>query len=105
MNANKRRSALICVHPRLEYFFKTTKIEQKIDTGGINNTSTPILKLRMNRELTLVSDARHIEHCASAKPCASSITAAAHKTKTNTRRQVQFMTTPQAAPARQAVAP
>src|SRR3954447_16420390 len=33
-----------------EYFFNTIKIEQKIDTGGISNTSTPILKLRMNRE-------------------------------------------------------
>src|SRR6185437_7989196 len=105
MNANKRRSALICVPPRLESFFKTTKIEQKIDTGGISKTSTPILKLRMNRELTLVSDARHIEHCASAKPCASSIKAAAHTTKTKTRRQVQFMTTPPRAPAQRAVAP
>ena len=67
MNANKRRSALICVHPRLEYFFKTTNIEQKIDTGGNSKTNTPILKLRINRELvTLVNEARHIEHCASA---------------------------------------
>jgi hypothetical protein len=33
----------------------------------MSNTSTPMLKLRMNRELvTLVNDARHIEHCASA---------------------------------------
>ena len=43
------------------------KIEQKIETGGTKSTSTPILKLRINLELvTLVNDARHIEHCASA---------------------------------------
>jgi len=58
--------SVFCVHPWLLYFLKTINIEQKIDTGGINKTKTPILKLRMNRELTLVSDARHIEHCASA---------------------------------------
>jgi hypothetical protein len=49
------------------YFRNAIKIEQKIDTGGMSNTSTPMLKLRINRELvTLVNDARHIEHCASA---------------------------------------
>ena len=51
----------------LLYFLNTMKIVQKIETGGINNTSTPILKLRMNLALvTLVNEARHIEHCASA---------------------------------------
>jgi len=43
------------------------KIEQKIATGGVNNTSTPILKLRINLELVaLVNALRHIEHWASA---------------------------------------
>jgi len=43
------------------------KIVQNIETGGINSTSTPMLKLRMNFEsVTLVKLARHIEHCASA---------------------------------------
>jgi hypothetical protein len=88
------------------YFLNTTKIEQNIDTGGISNTSTPILKLRINRELvTLVSEARHIEHCASAKPCARSNTAPAHTTKTKTRRQLKFITAPQLPPARPEVAP
>jgi hypothetical protein len=49
------------------YFLKTTNIVQKIETGGTNNTSTPMLKLRTNFALvTLVNEARHIEHCASA---------------------------------------
>jgi hypothetical protein len=43
------------------------KIEQKIATGGVNNTSTPILKLRINLEfVALVNALRHIEHCAPA---------------------------------------
>src|SRR6185369_16171975 len=64
------------------YLRNTINIEQKIETGGIKSTSTPILKLRMNRELvTLVSDARHIEHCASAKVFASSTTATANTNK------------------------
>jgi hypothetical protein len=42
-------------------------MEQNIVAGGTNNTNTPMLKLRMNRpSVMLVSDARHIEHCASA---------------------------------------
>src|SRR6185369_1192123 len=100
MHADKRGSALICVHPRLEYFFKTIKIEQNIDTGGIKSTSTPILKLRMNRELvTLVNDARHIEHCASAKVFASNTTATENTNKTKSRRQLDFITAPPTAPA------
>jgi len=60
-------SVLYPCYPWFLYFRNTTKIEQNIDTGGIKSTKTPILKLRINRELvTLVSDARHIEHCASA---------------------------------------
>jgi hypothetical protein len=43
------------------------KIVQKIETGGTNSTTTPMLKLRMNFAfVTLVNEARHIEHCASA---------------------------------------
>src|SRR6185295_18383422 len=101
-------SLLMRTHPCYQwflYFLSTTNIEQNIDTGGISNTSTPILKLRINRELTLVSEARHIEHCASANPCASSTTAAAHTIKTKTRRQLKFITTPQPAQARPEVAP
>jgi len=38
------------------------KIEQKIETGGISNTNTPMLKLRMKRPLVeLVNTALHIE--------------------------------------------
>jgi hypothetical protein len=60
-------SAFICVHPWLLYRFKTMKIVQKIETGGTNSTTTPMLKLRMNFAfVTLVNEARHIEHCASA---------------------------------------
>jgi hypothetical protein len=36
-------------------------IVQKIDTGGTSNTSTPILKFRMN-VLLAPKDARHIAH-------------------------------------------
>jgi len=36
---------------------------QKIDTGGTSNTTTPMLKLRMN-ELLLPMEARHMTHCA-----------------------------------------
>ena len=36
-------------------------IVQNIDTGGTSNTSTPMLKLRMN-ELFAPMDARHIAH-------------------------------------------
>ena len=57
------------------------KSEQKIVTGGINNTKTPILNPRINFALfELVSTARHIEHCASADvlnnstPAATTIT-------------------------------
>ena len=42
-------------------------MEQKMVTGGINMTSTPILKYLRNRALfDPLSAARHIEHCASA---------------------------------------
>ena len=36
-------------------------IVQKIETGGTSNTSTPMLKFRMN-ELLEPKDARHIAH-------------------------------------------
>ena len=63
----KGLSSLIRVFQWPRYFRKIINIEQKIATGGVNNTSTPILKLRMNLELeALVSAVRHIEHCASA---------------------------------------
>ncbi len=39
------------------------KIVQKIETGGTNNTSTPIFRFLTNAEL-FVSDARHITHWA-----------------------------------------
>ena len=42
------------------------KIVQKIETGGTSNTSTPMLKLRMN-ELFDPKDARHIAHWAKAE--------------------------------------
>jgi hypothetical protein len=102
-------SLLIRIHPChqwFRYFRNTTKIEQNIDTGGIKSTSTPILKLRMNRELvTLVNDARHIEHCACAKVFATNTTAIANTNKTKTRRQLDFITAPPTAPARPPVAP
>jgi hypothetical protein len=64
INASGLSSA---INQWLLYFLNTTKIVQKIETGGTNSTSTPILKLRTNLELvTLVNEARHIEHCASA---------------------------------------
>jgi hypothetical protein len=63
----KGLSLLIRVYQWPLYFRNTMKIEQKIETGGIKSTSTPMLKLRMNLVLvTLVREARHIEHCASA---------------------------------------
>jgi hypothetical protein len=53
-------------------FLSTTKIEQKIDTGGIKSTNTPMLKFLMNFALfELDSTARHIEHCAAASACSA----------------------------------
>ena len=64
------------------------KIEQKIATGGANNTSTPILKFRMkNALLEPASDARHIEHCA--KPVLSSSTS---KSSAGTRKTTNLVT-------------
>src|SRR6266498_2981186 len=45
--------------------FNTTKIVQKIVTGGVNSTNTPILKFLIKNALfEPASDARHIAHCA-----------------------------------------
>jgi len=44
--------------------FSTTKIEQKIVTGGSSKTSTPILKFLIKRAFELERTALHIEHCA-----------------------------------------
>ena len=50
------------------------KIEQKIATGGVNKTSTPILKFRMKKALLdPASDARHMAHCAKPVPSSSRI--------------------------------
>jgi hypothetical protein len=46
-------------------------IVQKIDTGGTNSTTTPILKLRMN-ELLFPIEARHMTHWARAESAQSS---------------------------------
>jgi hypothetical protein len=49
-------------------------MEQKIETGGTNKTSTPTLKFLIKRALLeLDRTARHIEHCASATGCSSKI--------------------------------
>jgi hypothetical protein len=88
------------------YFRKTTKIEQNIATGGANNTSTPMLKLRINLELVaLVKALRHIEHCAPASLLARSTTPTTTTTKTKTRHQFDFITAPPLAPARLADSP
>src|SRR5436190_21993993 len=79
------------------------KIEQKMDTGGNNKTSTPILNPRRNFSLFDPDNAaRHIEHCA----LASNVSA--NKTPTTSRiinvnRQLDFVTVPPPAPGRQAV--
>jgi len=68
------------------------KIEQKIAAGGINKTSTPMLKLRMKRLLVaLVNAVRHIEHCASAYEFASSTKPTAAMIKPKTRHQLDLI--------------
>jgi len=59
-------------------------IVQKIETGGISRTRTPMLKFRIN-ELLLPKDARHMTHWAVAesKQSATRINAT---TKSNTSR-------------------
>jgi hypothetical protein len=57
---------------------------QKIETGGTNNTSTPILKFRMN-ELFEPSEARHIAHWAKAGPASRKAQAATIAVKVTTR--------------------
>lgn len=54
------------------------KMEQKIATGGVNNTSTPILKFRMKKALLdPASEARHIEHCDKPVPSSNTISSSA----------------------------
>ena len=48
---------------------------QKIETGGTSRTSTPIFKYLTNVAL-LVSDARHITHCAAVDSASSTMKAA-----------------------------
>ena len=62
-----------------------TKIVQKIDTGGTNSTTTPILKLRIN-ELLFPIEARHITHCASPESAQSRTAIAAARTNQNVLR-------------------
>ena len=108
-NDADQTSFSICVDPRSSaalYFLNTTKIEQKIATGGANRTSTPMLKLRIKRALVvLVRAARHIEHCAPAYVFANSTTTTATTIKTKTRRQLECITVPPTAAVRLAVAP
>jgi hypothetical protein len=82
------------------------KMEQNIVAGGINRTSTPILKLRMKRELAaLFKAARHIEHCASAPVFANNTTMTAATAKTSNRNQLDRISTPPTAVAQLAAAP
>src|SRR5689334_8468870 len=70
------------------------KIEQKIETGGSNRTSTPILKFLRNRPLLApVSAARHIEHCALASIVKKQISVTA-RTRQNNSRHLYFITAP-----------
>jgi hypothetical protein len=56
------------------------KIEQKIATGGVNKTNTPILKLRMKKALfEPAKEARHIAHCDSAVSASSTSNSSAAK--------------------------
>ncbi len=58
----------------VRYRFKTTKMEQKIETGGNSKTRMPILKFLMNRAFEFERTALHIEHCATAGECMSRTT-------------------------------
>ena len=68
--------------------FNTKKIEQKIETGGTNSTSTPMLKFLMKRALFEPANAaRHIEHCA--EPVSLKANNAATNIKLNTKHLFQ----------------
>src|SRR5262245_40176301 len=68
------------------------KIEQKIETGGISKTNTPMLKFRINRPLVeLVSTALHIEQpWAKTSGVARNATAVAKTTRKTTRCRFNF---------------
>lgn len=80
-----RPSSRSCCSPAPLCRFKMIKIEQKIATGGVNKTSTPMLKFRMkNALLEPARDARHIAHCAKPVPSSRrSNSNAGTRTKTN----------------------
>ena len=59
-------------------------IVQKIDTGGISKTKTPMLKLRMN-EWLFPKDARHITHWATEVVAPKSSMNASARTANNVR--------------------
>ena len=72
---------------------RTMKIEQKMETGGTNNTNTPILKFLRNFPLfDPVNAARHIEHCASTGILLSTMIPMA-TTKKSSRRQLKYFIT------------
>jgi hypothetical protein len=77
------------------------KIEQKIETVGIINTSTPRLIPRTRRLFAvLVNAARHIEHWASTSTVVNSSSIPAASTiNNNDRHPRKFITVPQSAPA------
>ena len=56
-----KRSGVLSDYSDLRCLNATMNIVQKIDTGGTSNTSTPMLKLRIN-ELFPPIEARHIAH-------------------------------------------
>ena len=70
------------------------KIVQKIDTGGTNSTTTPILKLRIN-ELLFPIEARHITHWPRAESTQTKTTIAAARTsQTELLLLIKFLTAP-----------
>jgi hypothetical protein len=54
----------------------STKITQNIETGGTNNTATPMLKFRM-KALLVDNEARHMTHWASVESALNAISSAA----------------------------
>jgi hypothetical protein len=73
-------SGVLSLYSDLRCLKATMNIVQNIDTGGTSNTSTPMLKLRIN-ELFPPIEARHIAHWAKVDSAASNTKTAAIKTR------------------------